>query len=84
MAVFSSVLQLVAAVSSITFVLVTGVTACSGSGPRSSSPLGAGRRAGRAADGPDRAQAGDLGRLRRWLVGCALTALATNLDSTPR
>ena len=36
MAVYSAVLQLVAAVSSLTFVLVTGVTGCSGSGRRSS------------------------------------------------
>ena len=37
MAVYSAMLQLVAAVSSLTFVLVTGVRACSGSARRSSS-----------------------------------------------
>ena len=64
MAVYSSVLQLVAAVSSITFVLVTGVTGLLGLGPAiflvSSRARG---DAGRAADGPHRAPAGDRGRL---------------------
>src|SRR6185436_14589615 len=49
MAVNSAVLQLVAAVSSLTFVLVTGVRGLLGLGP----------------------------------AGCALTALATRIDSTP-
>ena len=65
MAVYSAVLQLVAAVSSLTFVLVTGVEGLLGLGPAifltASARGGAARRAG---DGPARAAAGDRRRLR--------------------
>ena len=80
MAVYSSVLQLVAAVSSITFVLVTGVTGLLGLGPAIFLVAPAlGRDAGGAADGPDRPPAGDRRRLLAASAGCALTALATNI-----
>ena len=57
MAVYSAVLQLVAAVSSITFVLVTGIEGLLGLGPAIFLVASAlDRDARRAADGPDRAQ----------------------------
>ena len=67
MAVYSAVLQLVAAVSSLTFVLVTGVEGLLGLGPAiflTASALTA-LPAGRAMD-RDRAPAGDRRRLRGW------------------
>jgi MFS family permease len=84
MAVYSAVLQLVAAVSSITFVLVAGVEGLLGLGPAiflTASALAA-VPAGRAMDRIGRRPviAGGYGLAA---VGCALTALATNLDSTP-
>jgi MFS family permease len=84
MAVYSAVLQLVAAVSSITFVLVTGVEGLLGLGPAIflvASALTA-VPAGRAMDRVGRRPviAGGYGLAS---AGCALTALATNLDSTP-
>ena len=64
MAVYSAVLQLVAAVSSLTFVLVTGVEGLLGLGPAIFlDRVRAHRRARRALDGPLRPQAGDRGRL---------------------
>ncbi len=82
MAVYSSVLQLVAAVSSITFVLVTGVTGLLGLGPAIflvSSALAA-MPAGRLMDRIGRRPVIAGGYLAAS-AGCALTALATNLDS---
>ena len=84
MAVYSSVLQLVAAVSSITFVLVTGVEGLLGLGPAIflvASALTA-LPAGRAMDRHGRKPiiAGGFGAAA---AGCAITALATNVDSTP-
>jgi MFS family permease len=84
MAVYSAVLQLVAAVSSLTFVLVTGVEGLLGLGPAIflvSSALTA-LPAGRAMDRIGRRPviAGGYGLAA---AGCGLTALATNLDSTP-
>ncbi|HET6551047.1 MAG TPA: MFS transporter [Solirubrobacter sp.] len=84
MAVYSSVLQLVAAVSSITFVLVTGVRGLLGLGPAIflvSSALAA-VPAGRMMDRVGRRPviAGGYGLAA---VGCSLTALATNLGSAP-
>jgi MFS family permease len=84
MAVYSAVLQLVAAVSSLTFVLVTGVEGLLGLGPAiflAASALTA-VPAGRAMDRVGRRPviAGGYGAAA---VGCALTALATNLGSTP-
>jgi MFS family permease len=84
MAVYSAVLQLVAAVSSITFVLVAGVEGLLGLGPAiflTASALAA-VPAGRAMDRIGRRPviAGGYGLAA---VGCALTALATNLGSTP-
>ena len=84
MAVYSAVLQLVAAVSSITFVLVTGVEGLLGLGPAIflvASGLTA-VPAGRAMDRVGRRPviAGGYGLAA---AGCALTAVATNLDSTP-
>jgi MFS family permease len=83
MAVYSAVLQLVAAVSSLTFVLVTGQRGLLGLGPAiflSAAGLAA-VPAGRMMD--------RLGRLpvvgggyALAAVGCTLTALATNIDST--
>src|SRR3954471_16428884 len=78
MAVYSAVLQLVAAVSSITFVLVTGVHGLLGLGPAIflvASALAA-LPAGRAMDRIGRRPviAGGFGMAA---VGCALTALAT-------
>src|SRR4051794_39158410 len=84
MAVYSSVLQLVAAVSSITFVLVTGVTGLLGLGPAiflASSGLvavPAGRLMGRVGRKPGIASGYVLAA-----CGCSLTALATNLGSAP-
>ena len=85
MAVYSSVLQLVAAVSSLTFVLVTGVEGLLGLGP-AIFLVASGARGGarRAADGPHRAPAGRSPAATCCAaVGCSLTALATNIDSTP-
>jgi MFS family permease len=84
MAVYSAVLQLVAAVSSLTFVLVTGVEGLLGLGPAiflTASALTA-VPAGRAMDRVGRRPviAGGYGAAA---IGCALTALATNVDSTP-
>src|SRR3954447_20282271 len=84
MAVYSSVLQLVAAVSSITFVLVTGVEGLLGLGPAIfliSSGLAA-VPAGRLMDRVGRKPVIAGGYLLA-AVGCSLTALATNIDSTP-
>ena len=84
MAVYSAVLQLVAAVSSLTFVLVTGVEGLLGLGPAIflvASALTA-VPAGRAMDRIGRRPviAGGYGLAA---AGCGITALATNLDSTP-
>ena len=84
MAVYSAVLQLVAAVSSLTFVLVTGVEGLLGLGPAIflvASALTA-VPAGRAMDRIGRRPviAGGYGLAA---AGCGVTALATNLDSTP-
>ena len=82
MAVYSSVLQLVAAVSSITFVLVTGVTGLLGLGPAiflvasALSAVPAGRLMDRIGRRPVIA-----GGYLAASAGCALTALATNVDS---
>src|SRR3712207_3090698 len=84
MAVYSSVLQLVAAVSSITFVLVTGIEGLLGLGPAiflTASALTA-VPAGRAMDRRGRKPV-IIGGFGAAAAGCALTALATNLDSTP-
>lgn len=83
MAVYSSVLQLVAAVSSITFVLVTGVEGLLGLGPAiflTASALTA-VPAGRTMDRIGRKPVIAGGYLAAT-AGCALTALATNLGST--
>ena len=65
MAVYSGVLQLVAAVSSITFVLVTGVEGLLGLGPGDlPARVGAGGGPGRARDGPLRPQPVHRGRVR--------------------
>ena len=64
MAVYSSVLQLTAAVSSITFVLVTGIEGLLGLGPAIFlHRLRAGGGPGGAADGPRGPQAG-----ARWVA----------------
>ncbi len=84
MAVYSAVLQLVAAVSSLTFVLVTGVEGLLGLGPAiflTSSALAA-VPAGRAMDRVGRKPVIGSGFLMA-AAGCGLTALATNLGSTP-
>jgi MFS family permease len=84
MAVYSAVLQLVAAVSSLTFVLVTGVEGLLGLGPAiflTASALAAGP-AGRAMDRVGRRPVVGGGFLMA-AAGCGLTALATNLGSTP-
>ena len=84
MAVYSSVLQLVAAVSSITFVLVTGVEGLLGLGPAiflTASALTA-VPAGRLMDKVGRKPVIAGGYLSA-AAGCSLTALATNLDSAP-
>jgi MFS family permease len=84
MAVYSAVLQLVAAVSSITFVLVTGVHGLLGLGPAIflvASALTA-VPAGRAMDRVGRRPV-VAGGFVFATAGCGLTALATNLPSTP-
>ena len=84
MAVFSAVVQLVAAVSSLTFVLVTGVEGLLGLGPAiflTASALTA-VPAGRAMDRVGRKPVITLGFLLA-AFGCALTALATRIESTP-
>src|SRR6185312_1309212 len=84
MAVYSAVLQLVAAVSSITFVLVTGVRGLLGLGPAIfllASALAA-LPAGRAMDRIGRRPVIAGGYLAAT-AGCCLTALATNIGSTP-
>jgi MFS family permease len=84
MAVYSAVLQLVAAVSSITFVLVTGVEGLLGLGPAiflASSALAA-VPAGRAMDRIGRRPVIGGGFLAA-AAGCGLTALATGIGSTP-
>src|SRR4051794_22549076 len=84
MAVYSSVLQLVAAVSSITFVLVTGVHGLLGLGPAiflTCSALAA-MPAGRLMDRIGR-QPVIAGGYVAASIGCSLTALATNVGSTP-
>ena len=84
MAVYSCVLQLVAAVSSITFVLVTGIQGLLGLGPAiflAASALTA-VPAGRAMDRIGRRPVVAGGYLLAT-AGCGLTALATNLGSTP-
>src|SRR5918996_195072 len=84
MAVYSAVLQLVAAVSSITFVLVTGIHGLLGLGPAIflvASALTA-VPAGRAMDRVGRRPVVAGGYLLAT-AGCGLTALATNIGSTP-
>ena len=84
MAVFSTVLQLVAAVSSLTFVLVTGVEGLLGLGPAiflASSALAA-MPAGRAMDRIGRRPV-IAGGFAAAAVGCAITALAANIGSAP-
>jgi MFS family permease len=83
MAVFSAVVQLVAAVSSLTFVLVTGVKGLLGLGPAIflvASALTA-VPAGRAMDRVGRKPVISLGFLLA-AAGCCLTALATRVEST--
>jgi MFS family permease len=83
MAVNSAVLQLVAAVSSLTFVLVTGVRGLLGLGPAiflTASALTA-VPAGRMMDRLGRTPVMSLGFIL-GAVGCALTALATRTGST--
>jgi MFS family permease len=83
MAVNSAVLQLVAAVSSLTFVLVTGVRGLLGLGPAiflTSSGLTA-VPAGRLMDRFGRTPVMTAG-FALGAAGCALTALATRIDST--
>jgi MFS family permease len=84
MAVYSAVLQLVAAVSSITFVLVTGIQGLLGLGPAIflvASALTA-VPAGRAMDRIGRRPVVAGGFLAAS-AGCGLVALATNVDSAP-
>jgi MFS family permease len=84
LAVYSAVLQLVAAVSSLTFVLVTGVEGLLGLGPAIflvSSALAA-VPAGRAMDRLGRRPVLAAGFLLA-AVGCGLTALATDQGSAP-
>jgi len=84
MAVYSAVLQLVAAVSSLTFVLVTGVEGLLGLGPAiflTASALTA-VPAGRMMDRVGRRPVIASGFVFA-AAGCALTALATDVDSTP-
>src|ERR1700675_4251842 len=83
MAVNSAVLQLTAAVSSLTFVLVTGVRGLLGLGPAiflTSSGLTA-VPAGRLMDRVGRTPVMTVG-FALGACGCALTALATRIDST--
>jgi MFS family permease len=83
MAVYSAVLQLVAAVSSITFVLVTGIEGLLGLGPAiflaasASAAVPAGRLMDRVGRRPVIA-----GGYLLATVGCSLTALATNVESS--
>ena len=83
MAVNSAVLQLVAAVSSLTFVLVTGVRGLLGLGPAifltasALTSLPAGRMMDRFGRKPVMSAGFVIGS-----AGCALTALATRIDST--
>jgi MFS family permease len=83
MAVNSAVLQLVAAVSSLTFVLVTGVRGLLGLGPAifltasALTAVPAGRMMDRLGRTPVMSAGFVLGA-----AGCALTALATRIDST--
>jgi MFS family permease len=84
MAVFSAVVQLVAAVSSLTFVLVTGIEGLLGLGPAiflTSSALTA-VPAGRAMDRVGRKPVIMVGYVLASF-GCALTALATQTKSAP-
>ncbi len=84
MAIFSTVLQLVAAVSSLTFVLVTGVEGLLGLGPAiflASAALAA-MPAGRAMDRIGRKPV-IAGGFAAAAAGCAITALAANLGSVP-
>jgi MFS family permease len=84
MAVYSAVLQLVAAVSSLTFVLVTGVEGLLGLGPAiflTASALTA-VPAGRAMDRHGRKPVIAVGFLAA-AAGCSMTALATDTDSVP-
>jgi MFS family permease len=84
MAVYSAVLQLVAAVSSLTFVLVTGVEGLLGLGPAIflvASALTA-VPAGRAMDRIGRKPVVGAGFLAA-AAGCGITALATAIGSTP-
>ena len=83
MAVNSAVLQLTAAVSSLTFVLVTGVRGLLGLGPAiflTSSGLTA-VPAGRLMDRVGRTPVMTVG-FALGSCGCAVTALATHIDST--
>ena len=83
MAVNSAVLQLVAAVSSLTFVLVTGVRGLLGLGPAiflTASALTS-VPAGRLMDRLGRTPVMSVGFVI-GSAGCALTALATRIDST--
>jgi MFS family permease len=84
LAVYSAVLQLVAAVSSLTFVLVTGVEGLLGLGPAiflTASALAA-VPAGRAMDRVGRRPVLAGGFLVAT-AGCGLTALATDQESVP-
>jgi MFS family permease len=84
MAVNSAVLQLVAAVSSLTFVLVTGVRGLLGLGPAifltasALTSMPAGRMMDRFGRKPVMTAGFVIGA-----AGCVLTALATRTDSTP-
>ena len=84
MAVYSAVLQLVAAVSSITFVLVTGIQGLLGLGPAIFLVASAvtALPAGRAMDRIGRRPVVAAGFLAA-AAGCGLVALATNVDSAP-
>ena len=84
MAVYSATLQLTAAVSSITFVLVTGIEGLLGLGPAIFlvAAACAAVPAGRAMDRIGRRPVIAGGYLLA-AVGCSLTALATNLGSSP-
>jgi MFS family permease len=83
LAVYSAVLQLVAAVSSLTFVLVTGVTGLLGLGPAiflasaALTALPAGRTMDRIGRVPVLAAGFFVG-----IVGCGLTALGTSTSSS--
>ncbi len=84
LAVNSAVLQLVAAVSSLTFVLVTGVRGLLGLGPALflTASGTTGFFAGRLMDRFGRVPVLSVG-FAIGSAGCALTALATHLESTP-